>query len=954
MVFSIPLVEEMMGEAAPDTGFPGTGTIDCAGNFSFDLSLSLDESVSVGFSLNGSLDEDGACQGTWAFDFPTLEVDPATLQPELTMAPVTLWFDSAGTFSGARNTEPALVSPVIETSAEGAGTISPAGPVEVASGADQTFTFTPEGGGEVLDVIVNGELHLGPMDSYTFENVSDDQTLVVKFGSTTLWDGIPGTYAGELEGSSTVPGRFMMNETEIEYAPALQGSWEFDLGADGSAVITISGGPPIFLGEEATPVFDDIVGTGQVDTETGAAQMTFTVPTFGEFDGTGQFTSDRQFSFVIPELGYTLSGTLNEDGTVGGLWTFDSSLFFVGFTAGGSFSGELQAAAGDFRVTTTALGDGTISPADTVAVAPGGSQTFTFTPAEGSQVLDVIVNGESQGTLDSYTVDAVDQDVILVVKFAAADLWETIPGVYAGEFQGAVSDPLLFPADGTWQVEVDEATNIISVTVQGPSIMGTFGTITGSGVMDPATGTGELTFQVPLLGEFAGTARFDRDGGFSFDVPEFGFSMSGQTAADQSITGSWDLDATMAFFKVAASGDLTESAKYRDPRTIQVTAGGPGQVLPFGLRNEYQTVVRVEQGETVTLSFSPDAEAGCGVMEVLVDGVSQGQVEEYTFASLAEDHTVTVLFGSESLWDGVPGTYAGQMSGEMAYDVLDSGTQQEAVSGSWQFDADVEGRLSVLLQGLPVLGDVVGTGKVVDTRVGYAPMEFTLPGLEALLGELGGQVPTSMSGYGQLSCDGSLEFHISYFGVTLTLAGTLGEGGWAAGTWAVESERLFVLLDGQGTFSTDIDEDGLADGWEVAYGLDPTNPDDGGSDPDNDGLTSAEEYLLGTNPQQADTDGDGLPDNWEVANGTDPVMADADEDLDGDGLINWYEYQGGTDPASPTAGPGIPDPVAPVDGATEVGLTPTLTVDYLSGYGGEAHMATVWQVALDPDFSNLI
>jgi len=44
------------------------------------------------------------------------------------------------------------------------------------------------------------------------------------------------------------------------------------------------------------------------------------------------------------------------------------------------------------------------------------------------------------------------------------------------------------------------------------------------------------------------------------------------------------------------------------------------------------------------------------------------------------------------------------------------------------------------------------------------------------------------------------------------------------------------------------------------------------SDADGDGLTDAQEALLGTNPDLADTDGDGLNDGLEVSMGTDPLV----------------------------------------------------------------------------------
>ncbi len=47
----------------------------------------------------------------------------------------------------------------------------------------------------------------------------------------------------------------------------------------------------------------------------------------------------------------------------------------------------------------------------------------------------------------------------------------------------------------------------------------------------------------------------------------------------------------------------------------------------------------------------------------------------------------------------------------------------------------------------------------------------------------------------------------------------------------------------------DMDHDGMSDTWEADYGLDTTR-DDSSEDPDGDGYTNIEEYLLGTNPTQ--------------------------------------------------------------------------------------------------------
>lgn len=100
-----------------------------------------------------------------------------------------------------------------------------------------------------------------------------------------------------------------------------------------------------------------------------------------------------------------------------------------------------------------------------------------------------------------------------------------------------------------------------------------------------------------------------------------------------------------------------------------------------------------------------------------------------------------------------------------------------------------------------------------------------------------------------------------------------------------------------GFSSVDSDKDGLPDSWEIAYGLDPSDPSDAASDPDQDLLTAREEFLAATNPRDSDSDGDGMPDGYEVIYSLNPLdSGDALLDADGDGYTNLDEYLKGTDP----------------------------------------------------------
>lgn len=128
-----------------------------------------------------------------------------------------------------------------------------------------------------------------------------------------------------------------------------------------------------------------------------------------------------------------------------------------------------------------------------------------------------------------------------------------------------------------------------------------------------------------------------------------------------------------------------------------------------------------------------------------------------------------------------------------------------------------------------------------------------------------------------------------------------------------------------GTFAPDSDGDGLSDADEKLIGTDPTKADtdsDGYSDllearfpgnfhptvpdlgcppqergdRDGDGLADCEERFVGTSELKYDTDRDGVPDGVEWVAGTRPSADDMLDDDDHDGLSNGDELQAHTDP----------------------------------------------------------
>lgn len=165
-----------------------------------------------------------------------------------------------------------------------------------------------------------------------------------------------------------------------------------------------------------------------------------------------------------------------------------------------------------------------------------------------------------------------------------------------------------------------------------------------------------------------------------------------------------------------------------------------------------------------------------------------------------------------------------------------------------------------------------------------------------------------------------------------------------------DGDGLFDFMEdaiGTSPVNPDTDGDGMPDGWEVKYNLNPKNQTDATADTDLDGISNLNEFLSGKNPIVAeDADGDGVPDYIEIKliyrkpSGDwgyfDPNKPDTDdngtpdgqEDYDKDGLTTLQEIAAGTDPnKSDTDADGVNDGMEIFLGSDPLTLDPWSTRD---------------------------
>lgn len=121
--------------------------------------------------------------------------------------------------------------------------------------------------------------------------------------------------------------------------------------------------------------------------------------------------------------------------------------------------------------------------------------------------------------------------------------------------------------------------------------------------------------------------------------------------------------------------------------------------------------------------------------------------------------------------------------------------------------------------------------------------------------------------------------HQGRYTVSLRIDGLLSNNG---STFNFGASQVFSLTLVVAHPDEDIDGDGITAGWEEQYGLSDLIAGDASNDPDGDFLTNLQEFISGTNPNNADTDGDGFSDDIEILSGSDPTdpMSIPEEDFD--------------------------------------------------------------------------
>ncbi len=512
----------------------------------------------------------------------------------------------------------------ITASAGANGTISPAGAVTVNSGANQSFTITPDANYSVADVLVDG-VSVGAVTSYTFTNVTANHTIAASFAINTFTI----TASAGANGTISPSGPVTVNSGANQ-------SFTITANANYSVADVLVDG--VSVGAVTSYTFTNVMANHTIAASFAINTFTITASAGanGSINPSGAVTVNsgaNQTFTITPDANYSVADVLVDGVSVGAVTSYTFTNVMANHTIAASF------AINSFTITASAGANGSISPTGAVTVNSGANQSFTITPDANYSVADVLVDGVSVGAVTSYTFTNVTANHTIATSFAINTYTITASAGANGTISPSGAVTVNSGANQAFTITPDANYSVADVLVDGVSVGAvtsyTFTNVTANHTIAASfvINTFTITASAGANGSISpsGAVTVNSGANQSFTItPDANYSV-----ADVLVDGvSVGAVTSYTFTNVTANHTIAASFAI-NTFTITASAGANGTISPSG-------AVTVNSGANQSFTITPDA--NYSVADVLVDGVSVGAVTSYTFTNVTANHTIAASF----------------------------------------------------------------------------------------------------------------------------------------------------------------------------------------------------------------------------------------------------------------------------------------------------------------------
>jgi len=301
----------------------------------------------------------------------------------------------------------------ITTNVFGNGTISPLGSTAVLNGLDFAYTIIPDEGYDVAKILIDGEQAFldekliggeGASGSLSciLQNVQSDHRIQVYFKVKTF------TISVVKVGNGTVN---PSGNSTVNYKSNLKYTFSPDAGYHIKDVKV----DDVSVGAPDSYTFNEILANHTISVEFAINTYTITATTTGlgtttpNGDIIVNYGSDTTYTY-IPASGYHVAKIVVDSLLVG----FQNSYTFSNIQKNHTLSVEFDTI---ITIYATKTGNGTMTPSGNSVVNNNSDTTYTFTPATGYVIKNVIVDGTSVGALGSYTFGNIQSYHTISVEF---------------------------------------------------------------------------------------------------------------------------------------------------------------------------------------------------------------------------------------------------------------------------------------------------------------------------------------------------------------------------------------------------------------------------------------------------------------------------------------------------------------------------------------------------------
>jgi len=526
------------------------------------------------------------------------------------------------------------------------GEISPEGEISVIEGESQTFTFAPNTGYHINQVLIDGVNNTAAVASgtYTFEDVSANHTIEITFAINTYTIQVSGGANGTITPST--------NQT-VDHGANQEFTFVPNTGYHINQVLIDGVNNPAAVAS-GTYTFEEVMANHTISVTFAINTYTIEV-TVGEngtvtpsTNQTVNHGASRTFTFAantnyhIDEV--LIDGVNNPAAIESGTYTFtnvtENHTIEVTFALNNTYT-----------IVVIAGANGTVTPSENQIVEIGESQTFTFEPNTGYYIDQVLIDGVNDPDAveaGTYTFEDVEEDHTIEVIFAVYTYIIEVTAGENGTITPSTDQTVDHGSNQTFTFTPGTGYHIDQVLVDGvnnPAAV-TSGTHTFVNVTAPHTIDVTFAINIYTIVVSAGdngtvepsedqTIEHGSEVTFTFE-PNTGYYID-QVLID-GVNDPAAVEAGSYTFENISQNHTFAVIFAIYTYTIEVIADENGTIDP----SEDQTV---EYGSDITFTFEPNI--GYHIYEVLIDGENDPDAVEsgtYTFEDVTEPHSIEVVF----------------------------------------------------------------------------------------------------------------------------------------------------------------------------------------------------------------------------------------------------------------------------------------------------------------------